>query len=277
MSEQRRIVVTGASSGIGRELAVQLAGPGRTVWLVGRNEERLEEVAGRVRSAGAEARPLVLDLSDLEASSRVISEQFGGGAEIDELYLSAAVSVFGEVRDLKLEDWQRVYRTDLLSYVQWIREVYAAMVERRSGRIVIVSSLSGYAGYPTAVPYAGMKAGLLGLFRSIDHEARRHGVEVHIASPGYVDTGIYEAAIYRGTDCEKTVQQIRALGFGLMPAEDAAASILRGVKRGDREFAFPGYGRLFAWLAPRMPVLLKLVHAKMIKGFRKAAGGKAVA
>jgi len=277
MSEQRRIVVTGASSGIGRELAVQLAGPGCRLWLIGRNEERLEEVAGRVRAAGAEARPLVLDLSDLEASSRVISEKLGGGAEVDELYLAAAVSIFGEVRDLELEDWQRVYRTDLLSYVQWMREVYAAMVGRRTGRIVIVSSISGYAGYPTAVPYAGMKAGLLGLFRSIDHEARGYGVKVHIASPGYVDTGIYQAAIYRGTDCEKTMDQIRATGFGMMSAEDAAAAILRGVKRGKREFAFPGYGRLFAWLAPRMPVLLRLVHAKMVNGFRKAAGGKEAA
>jgi short-subunit dehydrogenase len=277
MSEERRIVVTGASSGIGRELAIQLAAPGCRLWLIGRNRERLDEVSGRVREAGGEAHPLVLDLSDLEASARVIDEQFGGGAKIDELYLSAAVSVFGEVRDLKIEDWERVYRTDLLSYAQWLREVYAAMVEKRRGRIVIVSSLSAYAGYPTAVPYAGMKAGLLGMFRSIDHEARRHGVDLHIASPGYVDTRIYEAAIYRGTDCQKTLDQIRGMGFGLMSAEAAAKAILRGVQRGKREFAFPGYGKLLAWLSPRVPAVFKLIHARMIKRFRKAAGRKEAA
>ena len=219
----------------------------------------------------------MLDLSDIDASARVIGEQLGGGAEVDELYLAAAVSVFGEVRDLLIEDWQRVYRTDLLSCVQWTREVYAAMVARGSGRIVIVSSLSGYTGYPTAVPYAGMKAGLLGMFRSIDHEARRYGVKIHLVSPGYVDTAIYRSAIYRGTDYESTIEQIRGMGFGMMPAADAAAAILRGVERGRREFSFPRYAGLFAWLAPRFPVLLRLVHARMVRGFRRAAGGKEAA
>ncbi len=245
MSGQRRIVVTGASSGIGRELAVQLAAPGRLLWLIGRDEGRLGEVAERVRAAGAEARPLVLELSDTAAAARVIEELMGGGAEIDELYLAAAVSVFGEVRELLIEDWQRVYRTDLLSCVQWTQQVYAAMAARGSGRIVIVSSLSGYTGYPTAVPYAAMKAGLMGMFRSIDHEARRYGVRIHLVSPGYVDTAIYRSAIYRGSDCETTLRQIRGMGFGMMPAAAAAAAILRGVERGRREFAFPGYARLF--------------------------------
>lgn len=277
MSQQRRIVVTGASSGIGRELAIRLAGPGHLLWLIGRDENRLGEVAGRVRAAGAEARVLVLDLSDTGAAARLIARELDGGSGVDELYLAAAVTIFGEVRDLRVEDWQQVYHTDLLSCAQWLREFYGAMVARGAGRIVIVSSLSGYVGYPTAVPYAGMKAGLLGLFRSIDHEARGRGVKVHLASPGYVDTGIYQAAIYRGTDCERTLAQIRDTGFGMMSAADAAAAILRGVERGKLEFSFPGYSRVLAWLAPRFPWLLRLVHARMIRRFRRDSAAREAA
>lgn len=268
---QRVIVVTGASSGIGRALALRLAGPGVKLWLVGRAADRLQQVAAAVRERGAEACPVVLDLRDTAAADAFLGGELAREQQVDEVYLVAAVSLFGEVEDLLLEDWQAIYQTNLLSVAQWLAAIYPGMVRRRGGRLAVVASLAGYAGYPTSVPYAGMKCGLLGMFRSLTHEARRHGVDLHLVSPGYVETGIYRSAIYRKTDCEATLRQVRAMGFRMISAERAAELTLRGIARGKREILFPGYARAMAWVAARLPWLLRPVHGAVMRMFRKEA------
>jgi short-subunit dehydrogenase len=265
------ILVTGASSGIGRELAIQLAGPGCEIWLVGRNLERLEQVAELTRSKGAVPRIVQLDLSDIDEADRFLVANFPSGKRVDAVYLVAAVTLFGEVRDTLPEDWDKIYRTNLLSPVQWIRHLYAGMVQAKAGTIVIVSSLAAYSGYPTATVYATMKAGLLGLFRSLWYEGRSHGVSFHLASPGYVDTGIYRSATFRKTSFDKTMRQIESLGFGVISADDSAARILRAVRRGKKDFAFPAYASVLKWIAPRSPSIVGLIHSKIIKGFRQTS------
>lgn len=270
-SAEKTIVVTGASSGIGRELALQLAAPGCEMWLLGRNEERLSWVAEMVRAKGAVPHVVMLDLSDVETAGRFLDETFPPDKRVDEVYLGAAITLFGEVRDTLFEDWDKIYRTNLLSPIQWTRHFYSGMVGKKAGRIVIISSLAAYAGYPTATAYATMKAGLLGLFRSLWYEGQTHGVEVHLASPGYVDTDIYRSASFRKTSYEKIMGQIDEMGFTAISAEKCASLIIDAVRRGKKEFAFPAYASVMKWVSPRMPFLIGIVHSKMIKGFRKAS------
>ena len=270
MSEHaaKEILVTGASSGIGMELARQLAGPGKRVWLVARSEDKLNELADEIRAKGGAAEVRALDLSDIEHCS-VFLEQLMREVQLDEIYLAAAVSIFGEVKDVQPEDWDQIYRTDLLSYAQWVQAVYESMAKVRRGRIVMVSSLAGYAGYPTSVPYATMKAGLLGLFRTLRYEAPGHGVAVHLVSPGYVRTGIYRSAIYRRSSFDNTLKQIDEMGFKMIESGEAAATILKGISQGKEEIVFPGYARMLAWIAPRFPWLVRGIHARMVKRFRE--------
>jgi short-subunit dehydrogenase len=145
------------------------------------------------------------------------------------------------------------------------------MVSRRAGTIVLVSSLAGYVGYPTSVPYAAFKAGLVGLFRSLVHEAAQYDVRIHLIAPGFVDTGIFAAATYRGTDYSKTMRLIDEMGFPLISAKTAAATILKGVRKGSPEIFFPNYARLLARLGPRMPVLIDAIHRSMLKHFHNIA------
>jgi short-subunit dehydrogenase len=262
-------VVTGASSGIGREIAIQLSSPQRTIWLIGRDRDRLEEVAAVVRSKGAIAETALIDLSDLAVADRFLDTTFPAGVKVDTVYLAAAVTLFGEFQDTLPEDWDRIYRTNLLSPVQWGRHFYANMVERKHGNIVFISSLAAYAGYPSAVAYATMKAGLLGLFRSLWHEGKSHGVSIFLASPGYVDTGIYKSAVFRNTTYEKTMNLIKGLGFRILSASEAAHGIVRSVTRGESEFALPAYASVMKWVSPRLPFVIDIVHAKMVRSYRK--------
>lgn len=271
MAAGETIVVTGASSGIGRELAVQLAEPGREIWLIGRDAGRLDEVAAEVRAKGAEPRVSRLDLEDENASARFLEENFPEAKKVDAVYLAAAITIFGEVRDTLPEDWQRIYQTNLLSPVQWTHHFYINMVRRRAGRIVLISSLAAYAGYPTAAAYATMKAGLLGMFRSLVFEGKQHNIALHLASPGYVDTGIYKTAVFRKTTYEAVMSQIESLGFRVLTAERTAKDILRSVQRGEAEFAMPAYASIMKWAAPRFPKLINVVHNRILKSFRQSS------
>lgn len=264
----KEILVTGASSGIGQELARQLAAPGRRLWLVARSGDKLEQLAAELRGKGAQAEVVVLDLADTERCGAFL-EGFLKEHQLDEVYLSAAVSIFGEVKDILPEDWDQIYRTDLLSYVQWVQSCYAQMVSRKQGKLVIVSSLAGYSGYPTSVPYATMKAGLLGLYRTLRYEAPAHGVGVHLVSPGYVRTRIYEAAIYRRANYDNTMKQIGEMGFPMIESAAAATAILKGVAAGKGQIVFPFYARLLSFVGPRFPWLVRSIHAKMVKRFRE--------
>lgn len=263
------IVVTGASSGIGRELAIQLAAPGREIWLIGRDSGRLGEVSGKVRTKGAIPHVVQLELADLDGVARFLNENFPAEKPAAAIYLAAAVTLFGEVKDTLPEDWERIYRINLLSPVQWMHHFYSNMVSARSGKIVLISSLAAYAGYPTATAYATMKAGLLGLYRSMRHEGEAYGVGFHIASPGYVDTGIYKSAVFRGTSYERTMSQIKSMGFRILSAEETAKVILSSVRRGESEFALPAYASIMKWIARRLPMLIELIHAKIMKRFRQ--------
>ncbi|MGD7652664.1 MAG: SDR family NAD(P)-dependent oxidoreductase [Verrucomicrobiales bacterium] len=265
----KTIVVTGASSGIGRELVLQLAEPGVDFWLLGRDQGRLEKVAAEAVERGAAAKTQSLDLRDREQSAAFLNETFAEGVEVVEVYLSAAFTMFGEVKDLRDEDWQRIYETNLLGAVQWALHFFRVMVARGGGRIVVLSSLAAYTGYPTAAAYATMKAGLLGLFRSLWYEGRRHGVFCQIVSPGYVDTNIYKAAVFRNTTYEKTVGNIRKLGFPMLTAEETAVRIIRNVRKGKRQYVLPQYAALMAWIAPRAPFLIDRVHREVVKRFRE--------
>ncbi len=265
------IVITGASSGIGRELALQLAGAGREIWLVGRDADRLENTAALARGKGAEVHVVRLDLADIEGTGRYLQEHFPEGKKIDEVYLAAAVTLFGEFQDTLPEDWNRLYETNLLSPVQWTHHFYRNMVGQGGGRIVLISSLAGYTGYPTATAYAAMKGGLLGLFRSLYFEAAANGVSLHLISPGYVKTRIYESATFRNTSYEQTMKLIDEMGFPMIGPDKSAELIIRGIRKSKAEFALPGYASLLQWLAPRFPLVIRMVHRKMMKSFRRSS------
>lgn len=264
---ERRILVTGASSGVGREIAIQSAAPGVSLWLMGRDHERLQEVESAVMEKGAEATVIEMDLRDLDAVETFLKDKFPADLRIDRVYLAAAVTAFGEVHETLPEDWNQIYRMNLLSPVQMAGHFYANMVEQGHGAIVLISSLAAYAGYPTATAYATTKAGLLGLYRSLSHEGRAHGVSVHHVSLGYVETGIYQSAIYRKTDCERTMRSIRKLGLKIITASVAARGIIRGVDSGKTDFGVPAYASAIKWIAPRFPFLLGSVHARIMKLF----------
>ena len=259
------ILITGASSGLGRELALQLAEEGKTLYLVGQNVRRLEEVATAVRETGAKAIPYSCDLTEFDQMANWHGSLRAKGVTFQEAYLCAGRTTFGEMHDLSMSDIEWVYQINLLSPAQWISLLYPEMEQRGSGKIVLISSLSAFTGIALSAPYTGTKRAMLAMGRSIWPESIPAGISLHVAFPGFVRTRIFEASRIRNCDLSTILNSIRKLGFSMITPQETVASIIHSIKKGKRIILCPAYAKVFAFSGFRMPWIADILHFRFIR------------
>lgn len=178
-----KIIVTGGSSGIGYATARKLVEGGAKVLITGRNRERLEKAA---KETGAI--PVVADVSkeeDVMATFKAIEEKLGG---LDVLINNAGVARRNAVDELKLEDFETVYRTNVFGAALMAREAAKIFKEQNSGHIVNIASTAGRKGYATGTIYCGSKFALRGMTECWQAELRPHNVRVILVNPSEVTT-----------------------------------------------------------------------------------------
>ena len=218
----RTIAITGASSGIGAALARQLAASDSDLALIGRDAARLEAVAVDCRTRGAACRTAALDVRDNAALAA-----FVGNSPIDLLILNAGI-LDGRHAGQTVEDGEtahRVLQTNLIAAIDALHLVLPGMRSRRSGEIVLVSSLAALVPLTDAPAYSASKAGLLFYGLALREAVAADGIKVVVACPGYVATAM--ADIHIGARP------------GEIAAEDAAARILEGLRRNRATIGFP--------------------------------------
>ena len=187
--EGRTALVTGASQGIGRACALELARQGAEVWLAARNEQALSGVADEIASAGGRARVTVLDLSSAEATETGLAPVLEAGG-VDVLVNNAGITDDGLFMRMKDEQWQRVLDTNLTGTMRVTRTLLKPMMKKRWGRIVLVSSVVGQMGNPGQTNYAAAKAGLMGFGKALAREIASRGITVNSVAPGYIETAM---------------------------------------------------------------------------------------
>jgi len=189
----RVCVVTGASRGIGRATATQLAAEGASVLLVGRREESLLNVAQACRAAGGRAEPLVLDVTDPDAGERILQTCHRAFDRIDALVNNAGTSELKSLEDLTDADWQAQWELHVMAPMRLMRAAAPAMAEKGWGRIVNVSSSSGKRPSQTNVAYSVTKAAVLSLSRAFADTYAKNGVLVNAVAPGPVASELWMA------------------------------------------------------------------------------------
>ena len=187
---RRVALVTGASSGIGRGLALRLAADGWSVALVARRGDLLEEVAHEVRSAGAEARVCVCDIALQDEVVHTVDSVRSTWGPVDLLVANAGVSERTPAHRLDAAQVERIMRVNFLGCVYATEAVLGEMIARRAGHLVAVGSLAGYGGLPSTAAYSASKGALHNFFESLRIDLRGSGVAVTVLTPGYVRTAI---------------------------------------------------------------------------------------
>jgi 3-oxoacyl-[acyl-carrier protein] reductase len=216
----RIALVTGASRGIGRACALELAKGGAKVALAARQVEKLEEVAAEIREGGGEAFVVALDLGSQESIKAAIGKVAKEFGRIDILVNNAGVTKDGLALRMKPDDWNMVLNTNLSGAFFCIQQVISPMMRERWGRIVNISSVVGEAGNAGQANYVASKAGLIGLTKSLAQELGSRNITVNAVAPGFIETDM--TAVLKDEQKAKITQSI-PLGRIGTPAEVAAA------------------------------------------------------
>ncbi|MEJ3653088.1 SDR family oxidoreductase [Actinomycetes bacterium KLBMP 9759] len=237
------VVITGATSGIGRATASELARLGARLVLVARDGDGLAEVAAECAELGG--RPLVaaVDVVDAEAVDAVAERAVRHHGRLDAWVNAASVMVFGAFQDIPLADIRRVLDVDLMGYVHGCRAALPRMIEQGGGIIVNVSSILGVVAAPYASAYTMAKFAVRGLGSSLRQELRLAGAGVHVCTvlPAAIDTPIFANAANHSGRAARAIPPVYT-------PERVAATIVGVLRRPRREVVAGGLlGRLFVW------------------------------
>jgi short-subunit dehydrogenase len=259
----KSVLLTGASSGIGEELAWQLGQAGAKLTLAARRRELLEGLAQRIHASGKTS-PLVVQCDvtrdgDLE---RAVSEAVRQWGRLDTVIANAGFGVVGALKELSVKDYRRQFETNVFGV---LRTIYAALpeIEKAKGNVVIIGSVSGWAATPGVSPYAMSKFAVRALANSITPELQLAGVKVTLISPGFVVSDIRRVD-NRGELHSEAKDPIPA--WLSMSTEKAARQILRAVALGKREAIITGHGKILVALERFMPWVIRAVGRKMAAG-----------
>lgn len=187
-------LVTGASRGIGREIALTLAGYGADV-IVNYNgsKEKAEEVVNEITNMGRKAVSVQCSVADMEACTNMITAMHAEFGHIDILVNNAGITKDNLLMKLSEEDFDSVLDTNLKGTFHMIKGLYRIFLKQRAGRIINMTSVSGILGNAGQANYAASKAGVIGLTKTTARELASRGITVNAVAPGYIDTDMTQA------------------------------------------------------------------------------------
>jgi short-subunit dehydrogenase len=250
----KTFVITGASAGIGRELAIQLAQRKANLVLAARNQAALETTAEACIKAGGKAIAVPTDVTDSDTCRNLIENAVNSFGAIAGLVNNAGISMwskFDQVTDLSI--FEKIMRVNYLGAV-YCTHYALPYLKDSQGLLVAISSLCGKTGIPTRSGYVASKHAMQGFFDTLRIELRNTGVDVLVVSPGFVATDIRQRVLSadgKPIDASLSNEQQQA-----MPVEDCARQIVRAMQQRKRELVITRKGRLGLWLKLIAPELV---------------------
>jgi NAD(P)-dependent dehydrogenase (short-subunit alcohol dehydrogenase family) len=231
----KRVLITGAASGIGRATAIAAERKGARVFITDINDAPLQAVAESIRAGGGRVEyGKALDVSDHAAVAAMADEIHAAHGSVDVVMNVAGIAVWGTVETLSHEQWRRVVDVNLMGPIHVIESFLPPMIAAgRGGHLVNVSSAAGLFGLPWHAPYSATKFGLRGISEVLRFDLRRHHIRVSLVCPGAVDTGLVNTVEIAGINRSSPTIEKLAARFRRRAAspEQAAARILDGVER----------------------------------------------
>ncbi len=219
------VLITGASSGIGRALSVELARRGARAGLLARREDLLQEVVAEIETHGGKAIALPADVTDASAvrgAVDTLSQKFG---PVDLVIANAGLGPTIAGAKLEPDGVAKVFSVNVMGVVNCVTAVIPQMLERGRGHLAVISSLAAYRGLAKSAAYCSSKAAVSSLFESLRLDLQPEGIDVTIIHPGFIKTSL--------TACRK-----KKLPF-LMEVDAAAKIMIRAIEKRKKSYAFP--------------------------------------
>ncbi len=244
--------ITGASSGIGRALALAYAARGADVAVSARRAERLAEVAGEIGARGGRALALPCDVTDEAAVAGAVDSLVARFGRLDVAVANAGYAVRGRVERLTAAEWRRQLDVNVVGVAMTARHAIPHLRATR-GRLALVASVAGMIPAPGAGAYSASKAAVRAMGQALAVELHGSGVSCTTLFPGFVESEIGQVdneGVFRPDDRD------RLPGRLTWPTDRAARVMLTAIARREREFVFTGHGRFAGFLGRHMPGVL---------------------
>ena len=185
-------IITGASKGIGKAIALQLASYGANISLVARNKLELDQVENKILDSGGQAQALIGDVSNIDSFNEIVSLTMKKWNDIHILINNAGITRDNIIMRMTEEEWQTVIDINLKGCFNGIKAVSKQMMKKKYGKIINITSVIGLIGNSGQSNYSSAKAGILGLTKSIAKELGSRNITINAVAPGYIETEMTE-------------------------------------------------------------------------------------
>lgn len=246
--------ITGAGTGIGKALALQLAGEGAHVVLSGRRQEKLDEARAAIVAAGGEASTTVCDVTDDAAVEAAVAGILEAHGRLDVAVANAGFGVAGRFEKLTTEDWRRQLDINVVGAATTVRAALPALTQSK-GRAVLIGSVAAFTPYPTGAAYVASKAAIAGMGEVLSIELFKQGVTCTTIHPGFVESEIARvdnSGVHHPDKRDPRPQKL------MWPADKAARVMADAIYKRKRSFVFTGHGKVGAFLGRHLPGVLHL-------------------
>ncbi len=253
--------ITGGGSGLGRSLALELAGRGWDVAVSGRRADKLEAVAAEIRALGRRAAAVPVDVCDEAAVAAAVERVVGELGRLDCAVANAGFGVGGAFDKINAADWRRQFEVNVIGAVITARAAVPELAKTR-GRLAIVGSVAGYVPTPGSIAYGASKAAIRSICDTLAVELAPLGVTCTAIHPGFVASEIAQVdnnGVYHPEWEDRRPKQL------IWKTEDAARVMADGIEARTTELVFTGHGRLFAFLGRHFPGLTRLIFREATK------------
>ncbi|HSP40624.1 MAG TPA: SDR family NAD(P)-dependent oxidoreductase [Gillisia sp.] len=260
MFRDKIVWITGASSGIGREMAIQFAGMGAHVAVSARRKERLKDLVKEIEQLGQKALAVPCDVTIEEEVERAVEKIISHFGRLDIAVANSGFGVGGKIESLSADDWRRQLDVNVVGLTSTIKHSLPYL-RKSGGRVVLMGSVAAMISSPHGAPYGASKAAVRAIGQVVSMELHGSGVSCTTIHPGFIESEIGQVdnnGVYRPEWQDKRPKDL------MWPADKAVKQMLKGIKNRKREIIITGHGKVLGFAGKHFPGLIHWATVKKL-------------